>query len=510
MTSGPVLRTAVLILGDDPSALTLAIELGCRSIPCMLIDQNANPSAAFRTARYSSFTTEYLRQRGLSEEFDTLAHPQAPPASSLPPLIRTHPYSENFVQQGRLEKLLVNYLRSIPHVTFQQGFAMHSLTQNHHIVTTTIRDKRTGLSRTIASNYLVSAEAANHVVREAVCGQSGESPTQAYACHIVFRAREDASIRLQESARKMACVDAHHSLIGPSLPGNLWTFTTNGVASLFDEDDRGAMALLGAAVGRAAISEIIHVDQWSDSMVARRFRDRRVFLIGDACGRRPSLNGVDIETGMADATDLGWKISAVLGGWGGPTLLDTYEPERRACIALPAATTMLCADRAPNDSQRDSDECVPDSLATGSTESAFKRCQGLRDAILLADKSPRQVGSKQGIDRSAAVGARAPNMWFSDGSSLFDTFGAHFTFLILGTGAQSDINAIHTHAATLGVPLAIENQDATGLTELYGCRYALVRPDNVVAWRGNAWPSDGKVILRRITGFTQPLHIPSH
>ena len=58
-------------------------------------------------------------------------------------------------------------------------------------------------------------------------------------------------------------------------------------------------------------------------------RSGRVFLIGDAAHLNPPFGGHGLNTGIGDAVDLGWKLAAVLQGWGGPGLLDSYEAERR-------------------------------------------------------------------------------------------------------------------------------------------------------------------------------------
>src|SRR5690606_31170482 len=62
---------------------------------------------------------------------------------------------------------------------------------------------------------------------------------------------------------------------------------------------------------------------------ATHYRDRRVFLAGDAAHMHPPFGGFGMNMGIGDAVDLGWKLSAALNGWGGPALLDSYERERR-------------------------------------------------------------------------------------------------------------------------------------------------------------------------------------
>ena len=76
------------------------------------------------------------------------------------------------------------------------------------------------------------------------------------------------------------------------------------------------------------------------TLVAERFRRGRVFLGGDAAHLFTPTGGLGYNTAVEDAVNLGWKLAAVLKGWGGPALLDSYETERQA---LARAQHRVCA-----------------------------------------------------------------------------------------------------------------------------------------------------------------------
>jgi len=76
--------------------------------------------------------------------------------------------------------------------------------------------------------------------------------------------------------------------------------------------------------------EILSCDEWIAScLIADCYRDRRILLAGDACHLHPPFGGYGMNLGVSDAVDLGWKLAAVLQGWGGALLIDSYEAERR-------------------------------------------------------------------------------------------------------------------------------------------------------------------------------------
>ena len=63
--------------------------------------------------------------------------------------------------------------------------------------------------------------------------------------------------------------------------------------------------------------------------VANRYHVGRVFLAGDAVHQYSPTGGLGMNTGIQEAVDVAWKLAAVLNGWGGEQLLDSYFPDRQ-------------------------------------------------------------------------------------------------------------------------------------------------------------------------------------
>jgi hypothetical protein len=94
---------------------------------------------------------------------------------------------------------------------------------------------------------------------------------------------------------------------------------------------------------------------------------------------------------------------------------------------------------------------------------------------------------------SACPGGRPPHAWLADGRSLFDTFHAEWTLLALGPGPP-DPRPFEDAAAALGLDLSVVRHAEASLRELYEAPLVLVRPDQIVAWRGADAASAGAVL----------------
>jgi hypothetical protein len=96
-------------------------------------------------------------------------------------------------------------------------------------------------------------------------------------------------------------------------------------------DDDAAMARqFDKVVGARVESEMLHVGEWRQNLLlADRYGEGRVVLAGDAVHLMIPTGGLGMNTGIGDAVDLSWKLTATLRGWGGPALLASYEVERR-------------------------------------------------------------------------------------------------------------------------------------------------------------------------------------
>src|ERR1019366_6420559 len=109
-----------------------------------------------------------------------------------------------------------------------------------------------------------------------------------------------------------------------------WAYFCSPAPDAVDGDDlEGCRALLFKAVGQEFEVEPLNGGTfWTHSMQAPRFDFGRVFLIGDSAHLVSPMGGFGMNIGIGDAADLGWKLAAVIDGWGGRMLLPRYSIER--------------------------------------------------------------------------------------------------------------------------------------------------------------------------------------
>ncbi len=250
-----------------------------------------------------------------------------------------------------------------------------------------------------------------------------------------------------------------------------------------DFDDDRCRALVHTALGRDDIEGVV---AWDQSIgVAERFRDGRIFLAGDAAHGWPPAGALGANTGVQDAHNLAWKLAAVVNGWAGPALLDTYEAERR-----PIATTLApLIERHQNARMTGAPEPTdgPDLVAM-----IFGQHYGTGEAI-PADPSP-----------IAAPGTRAPHLWLADGErriGLHDLVNDAF-LLVAGVGGAAWRGAAEKQD---DVPLRtyLIGEDLVDTEGWWPRRYALgtdgavlIRPDGYVAARFESCPDDPAGTLR--------------
>src|SRR6185312_1505753 len=120
--------------------------------------------------------------------------------------------------------------------------------------------------------------------------------------------------------------------------------------------------------------------------------------------------------------------------------------------------------------------------------------------IVVADGTSPPPDAANTYQPTASPGGRAPHLWLGDGRSLYDLLGFEFTLLAFGD-RSADTAPFRDAARAMNMPLSIETVAGAEARDLYGADLALIRPDQIVAWRGNDASAAGAV-LRQVAGIS--------
>src|SRR5690606_13670989 len=103
-----------------------------------------------------------------------------------------------------------------------------------------------------------------------------------------------------------------------------------------------------------------------------------------------------------------------------------------------------------------------------------------------AEQLAREAAETANYTPTTQPGRRAPHAWLPDGSSTHDHFGRHFVLVDTQAAPDPRRDALQHAACVRGLPFAIAEWTQGDLPALYQRRYVLVRPDDTIAWRGDA------------------------
>ena len=531
----------VLIVGAGPVGLALAIELGLRGVSALLVERNVRGGVAPRAKTTNVRTRTHLRRWGIADKLAEasplgIEHPNdiryVTRLSGLPLAHLTnafnaaparepqYPEHAQWVPQYTLEKVLLEFVRTLPTIEVQFATTFVSAVQDQAGVVSTLTGSD-GESFQVTSRYLVGADGARSAIRDLIGAKMEGRYGLMHAYNVIFRAPGLAEAHPHGKAVMYWQINADGmSILGPMDSGDTWFFGPAGVkegASLTKEE---AAALIAKTTGIDLPYEVLSSDQWTASeLIADRYSQGRIFLAGDACHLHPPFGGYGMNMGIGDGVDLGWKIAAVLQGWGGPDLLDSYEAERRQVhkVVIEEAVANLPTMGPPVDLvllEQDSPEgeALRNQFGAGIVTSKTREFHtlgtvlglGYEDSPVMAPDADFEAGAApippshgQTYNPSARPGQLAPHAWLPDGRSLYDAFGRGFT-LVVADGVEDAVTTRALEdARELGVPLEILRPAGVPLSELYQADLTLVRPDQHVAWRGAEWR---KAILQRVTG----------
>jgi hypothetical protein len=121
-----------------------------------------------------------------------------------------------------------------------------------------------------------------------------------------------------------------------------------------------------------------------------------------------------------------------------------------------------------------------------------------RSPIIAYDGEAAPAYSMHDYTPSSAPGCRTPHFWLRDGRSVYDAMGPGYT--LLRFDLEADVSALKRAAAAAGAPLDVLDVETDEVPDAYRHKLVLSRPDQHVAWRGDAAPADARGLIDLIRG----------
>jgi putative polyketide hydroxylase len=256
------------------------------------------------------------------------------------------------------------------------------------------------------------------------------------------------------------------------------------------------------AIGRSDLEvEILTTGRWEmNALVSNSFCEGRVFLAGDAAHTfPPNRGGFGAKTGIEDAHNIAWKLSAVIANTSTPRLLDTYDTERRPIARLRHDQIFARDDyKAHAKDDGANAELIDDD--------AMEFGQLYRSPAVLESSTDLPPALRPEL-WSGQPGTRAPHLWISRAGRRMSTLDLFQNGWVLLVDYEDWRPAVVHSAACLGIHLEciqfgldVNILDVEEFRSSFGLQAggaSLIRPDGYVAWRSSCFPADPAQVLTK-------------
>lgn len=243
----------------------------------------------------------------------------------------------NFVHQPTLEEALDSAVAELPNVKTFLGWEAVEVTQDADQAHVLLRHGQTGAEQRLSAEYVIGCDGANSLVRKTIGGQQEDLGFEADWLVIDVLLKDGVTVeKLGIPAAGQYCNPQRPTTIVPAgvRQGRIfrrWEFMRLPGESVADlEAEERVWDLLRPWAGPDDIELVRHKVYNFRSLIAERWRDRRLLIAGDAAHVMPPFMGQGMCAGLRDAWNLAWKLGLIFNGGAGDALLDTYQRERAA------------------------------------------------------------------------------------------------------------------------------------------------------------------------------------
>ena len=538
----------VTIVGAGPVGMTLALDLAARGIEVTVAEcRYAHEAPSVKCNQISARSMEIFRRLGISEKLRNIGLPGDYPNDVVSRITATGeelarvpipargerfnggtgpdtdwptPEHTHRINQMYFEPVLFAHALGQPRIRMLNRTMIDEVVQDERGVTAFAHNLDTGEKISIVSAYLVGCDGARSMVRKTIGARLDGSPALQRVQSTYIRAPRLRELMPGKPAWLYYSLNPRRCGMMMAIDGRekwlIHNYLYHGEQD-FDSVDRDWAIRMILGVGSEFDYEVIGKEDWtSRRLVAEKFRDRRIFICGDAAHLWVPHGGYGMNAGIADAANLSWMIAAVLKRWAKPAILDAYEAERLPVIEqtsqlITEISQKVMMHRREISTEIERDDEVGQTARSRIGKAAYEldvaqQCCGGLNFGYAYDKSPIIAHDGEAppeyrmfeFTPSTVPGGRAPHLWLDNGRSLYDSLGPDYT--LVRADPSEDVSGLVDAATEAGMPLTVLDLDTPEARKAYPEKLVMVRPDQHVAWRGNRVPSTPAALVAQITG----------
>ena len=426
------------------------------------------------------------------------------------------PYLKTITGQNELEEVILNYLHTLSTVDLNFNTKLNFFDQDIDGVTCQIENFKTRKTDYVRCKYLIACDGGKSMVRENLNIKLNGRADMAKFVSIYFKAPDFMKCHKFGSANIFFPLHKNYAGFLLNWDGGT-TFTYHLMlkdGQLWNEVD--SKASIEAVLGNSTSIEVISTQPWTaHALVAEKYHDNRVILAGDAIHLFTPTGGFGMNTGVSDAIDIAWKIQAMIEGWGGKNLINSYFMERHSIGVRNTKEAADCFDQLYSVMQY-GDELDDDSeigrrlreklsvslkeqdklIASSGTLLGYRYNNS---PIIISDGTEETLDNPRKYIPTARPGHRAPHIWLEEGISIYDKFDKNFTLLVFSEDIKRTENFFNK-AKSINFPLTVLEINDKDAFNLYEYSFVLIRPDLMVAWRSNTMPDNPFDVIDIVRG----------
>ncbi len=484
-------RVPVVIVGAGPTGVTAATLLAQYGVDCLVLDRWPGVYPQPRAVHLDDEIYRIIARLGIADEFAAMSRPtlglrlvdsrfRTLAEFDRHPGRSVHGFPQaNMFDQPELEALLRTNLERHPSAELRGNAEVTDIATDATHIRVTFADRSDGRVHQVDAGYLLGCDGANSMVRSRI--GSAMRDLNFEQRWLVVDVASDADLGQWDGVHQVCDPNraGTYMRIGPARYRWEFQLLQGETANDFDTLDR-VRPLIKPWTSTVPVGELtlLRVTEYTfRAQIADHWRRGNAFILGDAAHLTPPFIGQGMGAGLRDAANLAWKIAGVHHGTLAPSVLETYERERkphaRAMIrlALSVGWAMTGGGRVGSAVRR---AVLP----------RLRLIPGLRDKV-VDSRTPtlhRSAFVRASLRPRRLAGTLCPNPPLRDGQRLDDALGAGFALISTAPPGGTDVAALRRRnvavlVAEAGTPLAawLHRGRATA---------ALVRPDRTVARAG--------------------------